>query len=418
MAAVDEVLVGLKDQLDGLRELYRDLHRHPELSMREHRTAELLEQRLSGLGYAVQRIGGTGVVGVLANGPGPVVLARADTDALPVREATRLDYASTETVQDESGPVPVMHACGHDMHAAALLGAAALMAGRRTAWSGTYVVLLQPGEEVGAGAQAMLDDGLTAKIPRPDVAVGQHVLPFEAGTIGTTPGPVLSAGDSVKVTVYGKGAHGSMPHNAVDPVVLAASIVLRLQTIVSRETPPGAFAVVTVGALNAGTKSNIIPDRATLLLNLRTYDAALRARVVASIERMVRAECEASGSPREPDIEYYDQFPLTSNDPGANDQVTRAFVAHFGADRVHHQEPVTASEDFSRIPDAFGIPYAYWTVGGHDAAEYRAAVAAGRVAQDIPANHSPLFAPVIDPTLATMVQTQVVAALAYLAPGS
>ncbi|BDO41802.1 amidohydrolase [Cellulomonas sp. NTE-D12] len=418
MAAVDEVLVGLKDQLGGLRELYRDLHRHPELSMREHRTAQLLEQRLSGLGYAVQRIGGTGVVGVLANGPGPVVLARADIDALPVREATGLDYASTETVQDDSGPVPVMHACGHDMHAAALLGAAALMAGRRSAWSGTYAVLLQPGEEIGAGAQAMLDDGLTTKIPRPDVAVGQHVLPFEAGTIGTTPGPVLSAGDSVKVTVYGKGAHGSMPHNSVDPVVLAASIVLRLQTIVSRETPPGAFAVVTVGALNAGTKSNIIPDRATLLLNLRTYDAALRARVVASIERMVRAECEASGSPREPDIEYYDQFPLTSNDPGTNDQVTRAFVAHFGADRVHHQEPVTASEDFSRIPDAFGIPYAYWTVGGHDAAEYRAAVAAGRVAQDIPANHSPLFAPVIDPTLATMVQTQVVAALAYLAPTS
>lgn len=386
--------------------------------MREHRTAQLLEQRLSGLGYAVQRIGGTGVVGVLANGPGPVVLARADIDALPVREATGLDYASTETVQDDSGPVPVMHACGHDMHAAALLGAAALMAGRRSAWSGTYAVLLQPGEEIGAGAQAMLDDGLTTKIPRPDVAVGQHVLPFEAGTIGTTPGPVLSAGDSVKVTVYGKGAHGSMPHNSVDPVVLAASIVLRLQTIVSRETPPGAFAVVTVGALNAGTKSNIIPDRATLLLNLRTYDAALRARVVASIERMVRAECEASGSPREPDIEYYDQFPLTSNDPGTNDQVTRAFVAHFGADRVHHQEPVTASEDFSRIPDAFGIPYAYWTVGGHDAAEYRAAVAAGRVAQDIPANHSPLFAPVIDPTLATMVQTQVVAALSYLAPTS
>ncbi|OZB79130.1 MAG: amidohydrolase, partial [Microbacterium sp. 14-71-5] len=288
MAAVDEVLVGLEDQLGGLRELYRDLHRHPELSMLEHRTAQLLEQRLSGLGYAVQRIGGTGVVGVLANGPGPVVLARADIDALPVREATGLDYASTETVQDESGPVPVMHACGHDMHAAALLGAATLMAGRRAAWSGTYVVLLQPGEEIGAGAQAMLDDGLATKIPRPDVAVGQHVLPFEAGTIGTTPGPVLSAGDSVKVTVYGKGAHGSMPHNSVDPVVLAASIVLRLQTIVSRETPPGAFAVVTVGALNAGTKSNIIPDRATLLLNLRTYDAALRARVVASIERMVR----------------------------------------------------------------------------------------------------------------------------------
>ena len=416
MAAVDEVLVGLQQALDPLRELYKDLHRHPELSMQEHRTAALLEQRLGGLGYQVQRVGGTGVVGVLANGPGPTVLARADIDALPVLEATGLDYASTVTVDGDAGPVPVMHACGHDMHATALMGAATLMAEHRAAWSGTYVVLLQPGEEIGAGAQAMLDDGLIDKIPRPDVAVGQHVLPFEAGTIGTTSGPVLSAGDSVRVTVYGKGAHGSMPHTSVDPVVLAASIVLRLQTIVSRETPPGTFAVVTVGALNAGTTSNIIPDRATLLLNVRTYDTAVRARVLASIERIVRAECEASGSPREPDVEYYDQFPLTSNDPGVNERVTQAFVAHFGADRVHHQDPVTASEDFSRVPDAFGVPYAYWTVGGHDAADYRAAVAAGRVAQDVPANHSPLFAPVVDPTLATMVQTQVVAALAYLAP--
>ena len=386
--------------------------------MQEHRTAAAIEQRLTGFGYQVQRIGGTGVVGVLANGPGSTVLARADIDALPVQEATGLDYASTATVDSEAGPVPVMHACGHDMHATALLGAAKLMADRRDAWSGTYVALFQPGEEIGAGAQAMLDDGLTSRIPRPDVAVGQHVLPFEAGTVGTTAGPVLSAGDSVRVTVHGTGAHGSMPHNAVDPVVLAASTVLRLQTIVSRETPPGQFAVVTVGALNAGTRANIIPDRATLLLNLRTYDPALRERVIASIERIVRAECEASGSPRDPDIEYYDQFPLTTNDPTVNGQVTRAFVAHLGPDRVHHQDPVTASEDFSRLPDAFGIPYAYWTVGGHDAADYRAAVAAGRVAQDIPANHSPLFAPVIDPTLATMVQTQVVAALAYLAPAA
>ena len=416
MSAVDEVLVGLHDELGRLRELYKDLHRNPELSMQEQRTAAMVEERLAAFGYRVQRIGGTGVVGILENGPGATVLARADIDALPVREATGLDYASTVSVEGDAGPVPVMHACGHDMHATALLGAAKLMADRRTAWSGTYVALFQPGEEIGAGAQAMLDDGLTGKIPRPDVAVGQHVLPFEAGTIGTTPGPGLSAGDSVRITVHGKGAHGSMPHNAVDPVVLAASIVLRLQTIVSRETPPGQFAVVTVGALNAGTRANIIPDRATLLLNLRTYDTALRTRVIASIERMVRAECEASSSPREPEIEYYDQFPLTSNDATATDRVTRAFVTHFGADRVHHQEPVTASEDFSRLPAAFGIPYSYWTVGGHEAAAYRAAVAAGRVAQDVPANHSPLFAPVIDPTLATMVQTQVVAALAYLAP--
>ena len=396
----------LNDQLDWQRELYKDFHRNPELGLQEHRTAERIESELSGLGYEVHRIGGTGVVGVLANGVGPVVLARADIDALPVTEDTGLEYSSTVA--------GVMHACGHDMHIASLLGAAKLLADHQAAWSGTHIALFQPAEETAAGANAMVSDGLVDKIPRPDVALAQHVMPAEAGMIGTTAGPVLSAGDSLKITVHGRGAHGSMPHNSVDPVVLAASIVLKLQTIVSRETMPGQFAVVTVGSSNAGTTANIIPDRAELRLNIRTYDAALRKHVMASIERIVRGECAAAGSPQEPAFEYYDQFPLTDNDEATTTKVTAAFTEHFAHGQVYHTAPATASEDFSTIPDAFGTPYTYWTVGCIPAETYRKAVENGTVASDIPANHSPFFAPAIDPTLETATRTQVVAALAYL----
>lgn len=418
MPDVNTVLATLDQELVWQRELYKELHRHPELSLQEFATAQIIQERLVGWGYAVQRIGGTGVVGVLENGAGACVLARADIDALPVTEATGLDYASTDTGTDTDGStVGVMHACGHDMHVTALLGAAKLLADQRASWSGTYIALFQPAEETAAGARAMLDDGLVTKVPRPDVALAQHVMATEAGTIGTTAGPILSAGDSIKITVHGRGAHGSMPHNSVDPVVLAASIVLRLQTIVSRETMPGEFAVVTVGASNAGTKSNIIADRAVLLLNVRTYDTELRGRVIASIERIVHGECAAAGSPKEPEFEYYDQYPLTTNDADVNAKVTQAFTAHFGSDVVYHTAPATASEDFSRLPDAFGVPYTYWTVGSVPPDIYRKAVASGTVAQDIPANHSPFFAPAIDPSLGVATQAHVVAAFAYLAKG-
>ncbi|HEY9499240.1 MAG TPA: amidohydrolase [Terrimesophilobacter sp.] len=407
MSVHEDVLSRLDSELDWLRGLYTDLHRHPELSLEEHRTSTLVEEHLASFGFDVILAGGTGVVGVLANGAGPVVLARADMDALPVTEATGLPYSS-----EVDG---VMHACGHDVHVAALLGAAKLMAEGREHWAGTYIALFQPGEEVGAGAQAMVDDGLVGKLPRPDVALAQHVMPLPTGMLATATGPVLSAGDSIRITVYGAGAHGSMPQLSVDPVVLASAIVLRLQTIVSRETRPGQFAVVTVGALNAGTKSNIIPDQATLLLNVRSYDNELRTRVLASIERIVAGECAAAGSPREPSFEPYDQFPLTSNDAAVTERVTDAFIAHFGAEKVSRADPQTASEDFSRIPEAFGVPYTFWFLGGIDAELYRAALENGTLARDIPANHSPRFAPVIDPTLSIGVQAQVIAALSYLA---
>ncbi|MDJ0458732.1 amidohydrolase [Arthrobacter sp. NQ7] len=397
---------GIEQELAWQVPLYEQLHRNPELGLAEHQTSAAVAAKLAAWGFDVRHFGGTGVVGVLANGPGPGVLARADMDALPVTEATGASYSSA---------VPgVMHACAHDMHVVALLGAAKYLADHRDAWLGTYTALFQPAEETAAGSQAMLDDGLAGGIPRPDVALAQHVMPTEAGTVGTTPGPVLSAGDSVRITVHGRGAHGSMPHKSVDPVVLAASIVLRLQTVVSRETVPGEFAVLTVGSVSAGATANIIPDRAELLLNLRTYDLAVRAAMVAAIERIVRGECAAAGSPHEPEFEYYDQYPLTSNDAEANARVTAAFTRTFGADAVYRTAPQTASEDFSRIPDAFGIPYVYWVVGSVPPETYRRAVANGTVDADIPANHSPSFLPAVDPTLRVATRAQAAAALAYL----
>lgn len=399
-------LDSIDSQLDWQREVYKDLHRNPEVSLDEHKTADRIAAELEGLGLEVTRISATGLVAVIDNGTGPTVLARADIDALPVTEDTGLDFAS-----EVDG---VMHACGHDMHAAALLGAVRLLKENQDAWSGTYIALFQPAEENAAGAKAMIDDGLTDKVPTPDVALAQHVMPLPAGKIFTAAGPVMSAGDSVKITVFGRGAHGSMPHLSVDPVVLAASIVLVLQTIVSRETEPGEFAVVTVGASNAGSKSNIIPDRAELLLNVRTYDTAVRKRVIASIERIVRGECEAAGTPKEPTFEYFDQFPLTDNSEAVNDTITEALTEFFGTEAVLEATPATASEDFSELPKAFGIPYAYWFVGSFDAEKYQAAEEAGTVLTDVPANHSPFFAPELEPTLEIATKAQVVGALAYL----
>jgi amidohydrolase len=411
------VLAGLDDSRSWQEELYRDVHRHPELSHREQRTAALVADRLRGAGYEVHvNVGGTGVVGVLRNGEGPVVLLRADMDALPVREATGLPYASEMTAADVDGnPVPVMHACGHDMHVACLAGAARLLADGRQHWSGTLIALFQPAEETGDGARGMVDGGLGELIPTPAVALAQHVMPARAGRLGTRAGSALSAADSLRVTVHGRGAHGSMPQAAIDPVVLAAMIVVRLQTVVSREVAPGETAVLTVGSIQAGTKSNVIPDHATLQLNVRTFGEATRTSILDAIQRIVRAECQASGSPREPEFELFDRFPLTDNDAGVTDRVATAFGEFFGA-RAGPVGQGSASEDFSDIPTALGVPYTYWFVGCIDAETYDAAEAAGRVAQDIPVNHSARFAPVLQPTLDTGTQALVVAALAWLAP--
>ena len=409
------VLAGLDRIRDWQQQFYRDLHQHPELSHQERRTAASVAERLRGFGYDTHEgVGGTGVVGILNNGAGERVLMRADMDALPVKESTGLPYASSVTATDATGAeVPVMHACGHDVHVACLLGAAQLLAEQADQWSGGVIVLFQPAEEVGDGARGMVEDDLATLVGKPTVALAQHVMPMPSGQVGTHAGPILSAADSMKITVFGRGAHGSMPHAAIDPVVLAAMIVVRLQTIVAREIPPGEFAVLTVGSLQAGTKSNVIPDHAVIQLNMRTYSSATRQSILDAIKRITIAECQASRSPKEPEFELFDRFPLTDNDAATTERVHAAFVECFGDD-ASLVDRSTASEDFSDLAKALGIPYSYWFIGGIDPNTYAAADKAGRVSQDIPVNHAANFAPVIEPTLDTGTKALVAAALAWL----
>jgi amidohydrolase len=416
MAALDDILAGYEAMRPDQEAFYQDLHRHPELSHQEHHTAERVAGQLQDDGFTVQAgIGGTGVTGVLANGSGPVVLLRCELDALPLREATGAPYASTVTVRDASGmEVGVDHACGHDLHMAAMVGMAKLMADHRDRWHGTLIPLFQPAEETGEGAQEMVDDGLFKKIPVPDVALAQHLLPGIAGTVRTRSGPFMSAADSIKVTVYGRGGHGSTPQNTVDPVVLAAMIIVRLQTIVSREVAPGDVAVVTVGSCNAGTRSNVIPDHAVLELNIRSYSAVTRQRMKDAIQRIVRAECQASGSPKDPEFETTLTFPVTVNDATVTDRVAKAFAAHFG-DRADEIPLQTVSEDFSKIPDAAGVPYTYWGLGYTDRDTYLAAEKGGHL-DDLITNHSPKFLPPMQPCLRTGTEALLAAALAWLAP--
>jgi amidohydrolase len=403
----ESIFAGVGAMLDDLEELYKDVHKHPELSMREERTAGLAAGRLRTAGFEVTTgLGKTGVVGLLRNGDGPTVMLRADMDALPVQEQTGLDYAS-----ESDG---VMHACGHDMHVAWLAGAAARLSAVRDGWRGTLLAVFQPAEETAAGAQAMIDDGLFDSFPKPDVVLGQHVMPAPAGSIGTRAGVITSAADSFEIRMFGRGAHGSMPEASIDPVVMAAATVLRLQTIVSREIAAAQSAVLTIGALQAGTKENVIPDEAVIKLNVRTFDEGVRSHVLDAIRRIVEAESQASGAPKPPEITALDRYQLVRNDPDAAERVRAAFRTHFGDERVVEIPPISASEDFGSFGTEWHVPSVFWTVGGTDAATYREAKEAGRLSE-LPTNHNPRFAPVIHPTLETGVETLLTAACAWLA---
>lgn len=414
-SSTEAMLANLDGLLSDLEAIYKDIHSHPELSMQEHRTAGVAADHLRAAGYEVTTgIGKTGVVSVLRNGDGPAVMLRADMDALPVLEATGLPYASKVLAPDDSGKsVPVMHACGHDIHVTWLIGAATLFAKCRDAWKGTLMAVFQPAEETGQGAQAMIDDGLFKRFPKPDVILGQHVMSMPAGVIAGRIGVTTSAADSLQIKLFGRGAHGSMPEASIDPVVMAASTVLRLQGIVSREVPPTEPAVVTIGVLQAGTKENVIPDEAIIKLNVRTFDEGVRKLVLAAIERIVNAEAEASGAPRKPEITPLDSYSLTTNDPEATRKVRDALRAHFPAERVLETRPTMASEDFGSFGSEWRVPSVFWFVGGADPDVYAKAKRDGRLGQ-IPTNHSPYFAPVIHPTLQTGIETLVVAAGAWL----
>jgi len=413
---ITELLPGPSAELlSQLETIYQDLHANPELSMQEHRTAGIAADWLRENKYEVtEGIGGTGVVGILRNGDGPTVLLRADMDALPIKESTGLPYSSSKTGVDRFGQATsIAHSCGHDIHVAWLMGATRILAESRGQWHGTVMAVFQPGEETAQGARAMIEDGIVKRFPKPDVALGQHVMPLCAGQIGWRVGTMLSAGNSLEVTLFGRGAHGSMPQKSIDPVVMAAAAVMRLQTVVSREVAMTDSAVVTVGALMAGLSENVIPDHAILRLNVRTFKEEVRTRVLGAIKRILEAESAASGAPKPPEFSVLSEYPLTRNDEAATRRVVSALLGRFGADRVAEIVPATASEDFGLFGAAWNIPSVFWVVGGIDPVAYRNAEKTGRL-DEIPANHAPNFAPVLDPTLRTGVETMLAAAGAWI----
>lgn len=404
---------------DSLVALYKDLHAHPELGFVELRTASIVAERMSVLGLDVtEHVGGTGVVAVLANGHGRTVWLRADMDGLPVLEQTGLDYASVAVGTGVDAGVPLMHACGHDMHVTWLVGAMERLVAERESWSGTVVAIFQPAEELIAGAQAMLDGGLVERFPKPDVVLGQHVGPLPAGVVSLTAGAAMAGADELDIVLHGKGGHGSRPEATIDPILAASATVVALQSIVSREVTPGQLVVVTVGQLHAGTKNNIIPDQARLGLNIRTISAPTRERVLASIHRIVAAEADAAGMTEPPSIEHAGSAPATLNSPPHVAALRAAFGGAWGESQVIDYGTVAGSEDVSLLATASGAPLVFWITGGADPAQFAAAIAADRFEQYIPSNHSPFFAPVLEPTVGHGVDALVVAAQTFLAePG-
>jgi hippurate hydrolase len=386
--------------------LYVDLHQNPELSSHETQTAAKLADHLRKLGYEVtEHVGGTGVVAILKNGPGPTIMLRTELDALPVEEKTGLPYASKVHAKDDgSHDVPVMHACGHDVHMASLIGTAAIMAQSRSTWHGTLMLIGQPAEEAISGAKRMIEDGLFTRFPKPSTGIALHVgnnLP--AGQVGITPGIYNTNSNTLRITVYGKGGHGSMPNATIDPIVIASRMILSFQTIVSREVKPGEMAVVTVGFIHAGLKENIIPDEAEMGLTVRTYKAEVRQQVLAAITRIAKAEAQAGAAPLEPRIEQTNSTNSVYNDPALAERLRAPLEAALGKQNVITTEPIAPSEDYSYFI-AQGVPSLYFSLGGADSQKFAEAKAAGTM---LPSNHSPLFAPDVDPALRTGIAAEV-----------
>lgn len=403
-------LDGIYPELDAL---YRQLHQSPELSTQEEKTAAKMAERLRALGFEVtQKVGGHGVVGVLRNGKGPTVMLRTDLDGLPVEEKTGLPYASKATGKDPSGlTVPVMHACGHDMHMAVWVGTATLLAKAKDQWRGTVVMVGQPAEEQGSGARKMLEDGLFKRFPKPDFALAVHnSATAAAGTVEYVPGFALASVDSVDLTLYGKGGHGAYPHLTVDPILLAARTVMALQTIVSRERNPLEPAVVTVGSIHGGTKHNIIPDDVKLQLTVRTYKPEVRQQILSAIERIAKAESQAAGSPRAPDMAVTEGTPATYNDPALMKRMAEGLARVLGAQNVREGTPTMGGEDFSEYGRA-GVPAAIIWVGTVEPSKHAQAQKSGAA---LPSLHSPLFAPDRERTLRTGVTTLTTGALELL----
>lgn len=413
--------------LDKVQALYRQLHQYPELPFQEHKTSARLADTLEALGYEVIRgVGQTGVVALLRNGEGPTVMLRGDMDALPIEEQTGLEFASREISETAEGnPVPVMHACGHDLHSSCLVGAAAVLVDLKEYWRGTVMLVCQPAEEIFGGAQAMLDDGLYERFARPDIVLGQHNMPALAGTVGHIAGQAMAAATTLGVTVHGNGGHGSMPAQTVDPVVIAAHIVTRLQTIVSREVPPDQTVVVTVGKLHAGTQGNIIPHTAELEINVRSFDDALHERVIAAIRRIVQAECDAGRSPKAPEFQVLSETITLNNDTASVARIHQAHADTLGEGNLFDMPRLNGSEDFPYFGSAQAggfkgedIPYVYWFIGAIEEARWHAtpgqSVAEKMAHLEMP--HSPYYAPGKESTLKTGIMALTSGTLAYLKP--
>lgn len=404
----------------SLDALYQDLHRNPELSLQEEKTSMKMAAQLRKLGFEVtERVGGYGVVGVLKNGAGPTVMVRTDMDALPIKEQTKLPYASTVTVKGDNGEmVPVMHACGHDIHMTAWVGAAALLAGSKANWRGTLVFVGQPAEEILQGAKAMIGDGLMKRFPKPDFVLGLHdsnLLP--AGQIGIVSGPASAASNSVDITFYGKGGHGAAPHLTKDPVLIAARAVVTLQSIVAREISPFDAAIVTVGTFHAGTKRNIIPDEAKLELTVRSYKMDVQKHLLEAIARISKAESAAAGTAREPlvHVDPKEASDVVVNDPALAARLGTALKQAFGDANVLPISPSSASEDFGEFGRAAGVPSIQLRVGMVEPGEYAAAKAAGK---STPGSHTANFAPDRERTIRAGTQALAVSVTDLLRPGA
>lgn len=397
---------------DSLIALYKQIHAHPELAFQEEQTASRLAKELRQAGFTVtEKIGGTGVVGILKNGDGPTIMVRADMDALPIIEQTGVPYASKVRTRDKDGlDVGVMHACGHDMNVASLVGTARVMAAIKDRWHGTLILIGQPAEEIGAGARAMLEDGFLKRFPRPDFALALHCDGrFATGHVNYREGQMQANVDSVDIIVKGKGGHGAAPHTTIDPIVIAARIVLDLQTIVSRERNPLEPAVVTVGAIHGGTKHNIIPDEVKMQITVRTMNDAARARVLESIARIAKAAAMAANAP-EPTVKLRTESftPALVNEKELTQKLVGLFKDVLGPERVHERGMSMGGEDFSQFTRA-GIRTFYWHLG---TASPEAVAASKQPGGKALANtHSPFFAPIPDPTLRTGVLTMSMAIL-------
>jgi hippurate hydrolase len=390
--------------------LYLDLHRNPELSYHEEKTAAKIADQLRKLGYDVTTgFGGTGVVGVFKNGSGPVVMLRAELDALPVPEKTGLPYASHVTTHDDRGvEVPVMHACGHDLHMAIGIGTAALLVQNKDRWQGTFIYVGQPAEERIGGAKAMIKDGLFTRFPKPDFAFAVHDsngLP--AGQIGYAPGFSAANADSVNVTVYGVGGHGAAPQETIDPIVIAARTIVSWQTIVSREVDPQDPAVITVGAIHGGTKNNIIPDEVLMQLTVRSYKDEVRKHLLASIERIVDAEAVAAGTPKKPLVEIEEGVGAVYNDPATTNRLVDRLKQVMGDSNVVLERPIMASDDFAEYRYG-GVPSVMLELGAVNPEKYAAAKKSGEA---LPGPHSPYFAPDREPSLKTGIEVEMAAIL-------